>query len=166
MREDSPGSLSGITLVSACLLGMPTVYDGRSHPQPGLIRLAARGLILPICPEIAGGLDTPRPTAEIVGGSGEDVLDGRARVLTVLGEDVTEVYMRGAELALALARRYGVTVAILREGSPSCGSERIYDGTHSRRLMPGQGVTTALLRRHGITVQSEENPDRLWSPSS
>jgi uncharacterized protein YbbK (DUF523 family) len=158
VREDSSDDLRGVFLVSACLLGMPTVYDGRSHPQPGLIRLAARGCIIPICPEIAGGLGTPRPTAEIVGGSGEDVLDGRARVLTVSGEDVTEAYVRGAERTWAVARQYNVTAAILRQRSPSCGSDRIYDGTHTGRLMPGQGVTAALLRRHGVTVCSERKP--------
>jgi uncharacterized protein YbbK (DUF523 family) len=92
---------------------------------------------VPICPEIAGGLDTPRPPTEIVGGSGEGAIDGRAHVLTVTGEDVTEARVRGAERAVAAAKRYNVTAAILRQRSPSCGSSRIYDGTHAGRPVPG-----------------------------
>jgi uncharacterized protein YbbK (DUF523 family) len=145
MTEDLLDDLKGILLVSTCLSGIATVYNGRSHPQPHPIRLAARGSVVPICPEIAGGLDTPRPPVEIVGRSGDDVLDGRAHVLTVSGEDATEVYVRGAERALAVAKRYNVTAAILRQRSPSCGSDRIYDGTPTGRLKPGQGVTAALL---------------------
>ena len=141
-------------LVSACLLGLPTAYDGRGHPQERLIELAARGQVVPICPEVAGGLPTPRPPAEIVGGDGEDVLDGRARVVTVDGADVTAAFRRGAEEALATARRHGITTAILRERSPSCGSGQIYDGSHSGHLIPGQGVTAALLRRNGVRVRS------------
>jgi uncharacterized protein YbbK (DUF523 family) len=149
-----------IYLVSACLLGITTTYDGRSHPQGELIALAAQGRVAPVCPEVAGGLQVPRPPAEIVDGDGDDVLDGRARVVTVEGEDVTGAYLRGAERALAAARRYGITTAILKQRSPSCGVSRIYDGTHSGRLRAGQGVTAALLRRHGMTVWSEE--DRGW----
>ena len=146
-----------VYLVSACLLGMPVAYDGRGRLVSELLVLAARGCVVPVCPEVAGGLPVPRPTAEIVGGSGEDVLDGRARVVTVAGEDVTEAYLRGAECALAAARRYGVRAAILKQRSPSCGSACIYDGTHEGKLVEGQGVTAALLRRHGVEVRSEEN---------
>ncbi len=144
-------------LVSACLLGMPTAYDGQGRPVERLIERAARGEVVPICPEMAGGLPVPRPPAEIVGGSGEDVLDGQARVVTIDGQDVTEAYLRGAEAALAVARRLGIRKAILKAHSPSCGCRLIYDGTHSGRLIPGQGVTAALLRREGIEVVSEEN---------
>ena len=99
----------------------------------------------------------PRPPAEIVGGDGEDVLEGRARVITIDGQDVTEAYLRGAEVALAVARRLGIRKAILKSHSPSCGCRLIYDGTHSGRLVPGRGVTAALLRQEGIEVVSEEN---------
>lgn len=119
--------------------------------------LAARGEVVPICPEVAGGLTIPRPTAEIVGGDGGDVLDGCARVVTVAGDDVTDAFIRGAECALEVAQRLGISVAILRQRSPSCGSACIYDGTHSGMLRGGQGVTTALLRRHGVEVLSEGN---------
>lgn len=150
-----PGE-NGVILVSACLLGLPTAYDGRGHPVPELIRLAARGRVIPVCPEMAGGLPLPRPPAEIVGGDGGDVLDGRARVVTIDGQDVTEMFVRGAERALALARRYGVRLAVMKARSPSCGPAGIYDGTHSGHLVPGEGVTVALLRRAGVTVISEE----------
>jgi uncharacterized protein YbbK (DUF523 family) len=123
--------------------------------------MAARGQAVPICPEVAGGLTTPRPAAEIVGGDGNDVLNGQARVMTVTGEDVTEAFLRGAEHALAVVRRYGITTAILKQRSPSCGSVHIYDGTHSGRLRTGPGVTAALLRRHGVIVQSEEHLGHL-----
>ena len=148
-------------LVSACLLGIPTAYDGGARLRAELLALAARGQVVPVCPEAAGGLPTPRPPAEIVGGDGDDVLEGRARVMTVAGEDVTEAYLRGAECALKAAQRHGITTAILKQGSPSCGSARIYDGTHSGRLKVGHGVTAALLRRRGVIVRSEEERSRI-----
>jgi uncharacterized protein YbbK (DUF523 family) len=114
-----------------------------------------RGEVLPVCPEQLGGLPTPRPPAEIVGGSGEDVLDGQARVITRDGQDVTDNYLRGALEVLRLAQLAGVDEAILKERSPSCASTEIYDGTFSGTLRPGCGVTTALLRRHGIRVVSD-----------
>ncbi|MBC7225789.1 MAG: DUF523 domain-containing protein [Thermoflexales bacterium] len=149
---------NGVVLVSACLLGLPTSYDGRGHLVAELVRLAALGRVVPVCPEVAGGLPVPRPPAEIVGGSGGDVLDGRARVLTAAGEDVTEAYLRGAEVALALVRRYGIRLAVMKARSPSCSPSGIYDGTHTHRLIPGEGVTAALLRREGVRVVSEELP--------
>jgi len=140
---------------------MPTAYDGQGRPVAKLLALAAQGWVVTICPEIAGGLPIPRPPAEIVGGDGDDVLDGRARVVTVAGEDVTEAYLRGAECTLAAARRHGITTAILKQRSPSCGSTCIYDGTHSGRLRAGAGVTAALLRQNGVTVWPEDDLDRI-----
>ena len=150
-----------VYLVSACLLGFPTAYDGDARPWAELIALAARVWVVPICPEVAGGLPVPRPPAEIVGGDGDDVLEGRARVVMVTGEDVTEAYLRGAECALEAARRHTITTAILKQRSPSCGSTCIYDGTHSGRLRAGQGVTAALLRRHGVAVWSDSYVSRI-----
>lgn len=151
-----------VYLVSACLLGIPTAYDGEAHLYRELRvlvarALSARGYVVPVCPEMAGGLETPRPPAEIVGGDGNDVLDGRARVLTIAGKDVTAAYLDGAEYALEVAQRCGVTAAILKQRSPSCGSDYIYDGTYTGQLRAGPGVTTALLRRHGVIVWSEED---------
>jgi len=146
----------GLILVSACLLGIPCRYDGGSSPVPQLQKLATLGRAVPICPEVAGGLPTPRPPAEIVGGDGEDVLDGRARVVRIDGEDVTEAFLRGAEAALSLARRLGVKKAVLKSLSPSCGSDLIHDGTFSGGLREGVGVTAALLKRAGIEVEEEQ----------
>jgi uncharacterized protein YbbK (DUF523 family) len=110
--------------------------------------------LIPVCPEESGGLSTPRPPAEIVGGDGDAVLDGKAKVMTADGTDVTEAYLRGAHHALEMAQSHGATHVILKARSPSCGCDTIYDGTFSGTLTSGDGVTTALLKRHGITVTS------------
>ena len=144
-------------LVSTCLLGICTRYDGGCCPVPRLIQLAARGLAVPVCPEVAGGLPIPRPPAEILGGDGQAVLDGQARVLTIDGYDVTEAFLAGARQTLEMAQRLGIRQAVLKDDSPSCGCRRIYDGTFSDHLVSGQGVTAALLQRNGITVLSEED---------
>jgi len=144
-------------LVSACLLGLSCRYDGGSCPVPALQRLAALGQAIPICPEVAGGLPIPRPPAEIQGGDGGDVLDGRGRVVSEDGTDVSSAFIAGARAALNLARRCGVARAVLKARSPSCGVGLIYDGTFSGRLASGDGVTAALLRREGITVSTEED---------
>jgi uncharacterized protein YbbK (DUF523 family) len=148
-------------LVSACLLGIRTRYDGGCCPVYQLIQLAARGLAVPVCPEVAGGLPVPRPPAEIVGGDGQAVLDGQARVLTIDGEDVTEAFLSGARQALETAQCLGIRQAVLKEDSPSCGLGRIYDGTFSDRMVSGQGVAAALLQRNGITVLSEEDLEEI-----
>ena len=144
-------------LVSACLAGLPVRYDGTGNRDDVVGRLAAEGRAVLVCPEVEGGLGTPRPAAEIVGGDGADVLAGRAKVLTRDGVDVTDAYVRGARKALTAAQEAGAAVAILKARSPSCGLGRIYDGTHSGTLRPGDGVTAALLRAHGIDVLTEED---------
>jgi uncharacterized protein YbbK (DUF523 family) len=154
--------MSRTYLVSACLLGVPCAYDGQGRLAADLLSLAACGQVVPICPEVAGGLPIPRPTAEIVGGDGGDVLEGRARVVTVAGDDVTCAFLHGAERALAVAQQYGITTAILRQRSPSCGSACIYDGTHSGMLIPGQGVTAAFLRWHGVEVLAEADVSHIF----
>ncbi|WP_194789643.1 DUF523 domain-containing protein [Pseudomonas sp. UFMG81] len=143
-------------LVSACLLGQPVRYDGRASGHPDLLqRWQGEGRVVPLCPEVAGGLATPRPPAEIPGGQGGYVLDGQARVLTVAGEDVSEAFLAGARLALELVRRHGIRVAVLKSGSPSCGNRHTYDGSFTGVKVAGEGVTTALLRREGVQVFSE-----------
>ncbi len=144
-------------LVSACLLGEPLRYDGSGLrlADARLQRWWAEGRLLPFCPEVAGGLPVPRPPAEILGGGGEQVLDGLATVRSVAGDDVTDAFLRGARQALALCRAHDIEIAILTESSPSCGSRRIYDGSFSGGKIPGVGVTTALLRQHGIEVFSQ-----------
>ena len=140
-------------LVSACLLGCPCRYDGKSKPNDAVLALMEQHTLIPICPEQMGGLATPRVPAERRG-------DG---VFTETGGDVTAQYRRGAEEALRLAKLYGCTHAILKERSPSCGSGQIYDGSFSRTLMDGDGVTAQLLKENGITVLGESEVEGLWS---
>ena len=139
-------------LVSACLLGCPCRYDGKSKPNDAVLALMEHHTLIPICPEQMGGLATPRVPAERKDGG----------VFTERGGDVTEQYRRGAEEALRLARLYGCKYAILKERSPSCGSGQIYDGRFSRRLIEGDGGTAQLLKAHGITVLGESEVDKLW----
>lgn len=146
-------------LVSACLLGSRVRYDGgaKTSDDETLARWRAEGRLVPFCPEVQGGLPVPRPPAEIEGGAGgAAVLAGTARIRTPDGEDVTDAFLSGARQALAAARSAGARLAILKEGSPSCGSLRIYDGTFGGRTIPGQGVTAALLERSGIRVFGED----------
>lgn len=143
-------------LVSACLLGQPVRYDGRASGHPDILqRWQHEGRVVPLCPEVAGGLPTPRPPAEIPGGQGGAVLAGQVPVVTVAGEDVTAAFVQGAHLALALVQRHGIRIAVLKSGSPSCGNQWTYDGTFSATKVAGEGVTTALLRRAGVQVFSE-----------
>ncbi|MGI5486432.1 DUF523 domain-containing protein [Microtetraspora malaysiensis] len=147
-------------LVSACLLGRKVRYDGGAKTSEDELLAAwnAEGRLVPFCPEVAGGLPVPRPPAEIEGGAGgAAVLAGTARILTPDGDDVTEAFVEGARRALDAARAVGARVAILKEGSPSCGSLRVYDGTFAGRMTPGQGVTTALLEQNGIRVFNEDD---------
>ena len=144
-------------LVSRCLLGHPVRYDGGAHgPFALLERWQAEGRVVALCPEVAGGLPTPRPPAEIAGGQGGGVLDGRLPVLTVDGEDVSAAFVAGAEQALALVRQHGIRLALLKARSPSCGNRENYDGSFSGVKVAGEGVTAAALRRAGVQVFSEE----------
>lgn len=142
--------------VSECLNGVPCRYDGKSKPDERVRELVKKGAVC-ICPEVLGGLETPRSPAEIQGGDGYDVLDGRARVVTKDGRDVTEAYIAGAERALEICRKNGVTEAVLKAKSPSCGSGAIYDGSFTGRLKAGFGVAAALLERNGIAVRDEQH---------
>lgn len=151
-------------LISACLLGRPVRYDGKGKPlnDPLIERWKAEDRLVGYCPEQAGGLPTPRPPAEIEDGmNGEDVLAGRARVLEVTGGDVTAEFIEGGKKAVAFAREHGCDVALLIDGSPSCGSGFIYDGSFSGTRHPGFGVTAALMRRAGIEVFSDRELERL-----
>ncbi|MFQ5856221.1 MAG: DUF523 domain-containing protein [Anaerolineae bacterium] len=145
-----------LLLVSACLVGIPCQYDGGSCPHDQLQALAVQGDVLSLCPEVVGGLPTPRPPAEIQGGDGDDVLEGRAGVVNIEGKDVTVEFLAGARKALRIAQRWDIKEAILKARSPSCGVGQIYDGSFSGRLVEGDGVTAALLKREGIIVKSEE----------
>ncbi|WP_257210902.1 DUF523 domain-containing protein [Actinomyces ruminis] len=153
MNLSSP---DGPLLVSACLAGFRCRYDGSAKPNRDVAGLAAEGLALPLCAELMGGLPIPRSPAEIVGGDGEDVLDGHAHVITRDGEDVTDAFVRGANAAAAVAAQMGCPAAVLQERSPACGVRTIYDGTHTGKLKQGCGVLAAALRRRGIAVVATE----------
>jgi len=147
--------MSQKVLVSRCLLGHRVRYDGgASGPYGQLARWQDEGRIIALCPEVAGGLPTPRAPAEIPGGQGLDVLNGKAPVMTSEGEDVTAAFMDGAQQALALVNRHGIRVAILKANSPSCGNVQTYDGSFSGVKVEGQGVTAALLAGAGVEVVS------------
>lgn len=140
--------------MSACLAGVPCRYDARSKTSDEVAELVQGDAAAVVCPEMAGDLSVPRRPAEIVGGDGDDVLDGRARVVDDHGRDVTAAFLAGAEQALEQAQRVGARTAVLTDRSPSCGSREIYDGTFAGARRPGIGVTAALLVRHGIEVRS------------
>jgi uncharacterized protein YbbK (DUF523 family) len=143
-------------LVSRCLLGHRVRYDGgASGPFDQLQRWIDEGRVVPLCPEVAGGLPTPRAAAEIPGGQGGDVLDGQAVVITTEGEDVSAQFLSGAYQALELVQQHDIRIAVLKANSPSCGNLLTYDGTFSGVKVTGEGVTAALLRRHGVRVFSE-----------
>ena len=140
--EDRPA-----LLVSACLLGTRCNHEAGHSRRAAVEELAGTHRLVPICPEVCGGLSTPRPAAERVGG----------RVLNVEGEDVTAAYERGARAAVELAVAVGARRAILKARSPSCGAHEIYDGSFARTLHAGEGVTAEALRRAGVEVLSEED---------
>jgi uncharacterized protein YbbK (DUF523 family) len=142
MPDDRP-----VLLVSACLLGTACNHEGRHSQRAQVEALAERFRLVPICPEVVGGLPTPRPAAEI----------RDERVVTAAGEDVTQEYERGAQAAVELAMTLGATRAVLKARSPSCGAHAVYDGTFTRTLRDGAGITAAALRAAGIEVVSEED---------
>jgi uncharacterized protein YbbK (DUF523 family) len=144
-------------LVSACLAGERCRYDGKEKRCAAIAEFVERGEAVPFCPEVAGGLSTPRPPAEIQGGDGRDVLAGRARVVNREGRDVTAAYVAGARAGVELARRLGVRRAILKEHSPACGVKAVYDGSFQGRLRPGCGVLAAALAQAGIELCSEDD---------
>jgi len=134
-------------LCSACLLGIKCRYDGKDCRNEKVVELLKIELLIPVCPEQLGGLPTPREPAEIVGG----------KVLTKSGRDVTENFIRGARETLKIVKLLGVKEAVLKQGSPSCGCGRIYNGTFSGKTVEGDGITAALLKKHGIKVITEED---------
>jgi uncharacterized protein YbbK (DUF523 family) len=144
-------------LVSACLLGEKVRYHGGDALATSAIldRWRAEGRLVPVCPETAAGLPVPRPPAEIAGGDGHAVLDRQAIVSYSTGLDVTADFLRGAHAALEAAASEGARLAVLKDGSPSCASSYIFDGTFRGQRDRGEGVTAAMLSRAGIRVFNE-----------
>lgn len=134
-------------LISACLLGFACRYDGKSKPHPKAVKLSETEELYPFCPECMGGLPTPRPPAEIQGD----------RVVNAEKVDVTAQYRKGAEEALRLCKTLGITKAILKAKSPSCGKGAVYDGSFSKTLREGNGITADLLIANGIEVLTEND---------
>ncbi|HRY13089.1 MAG TPA: DUF523 domain-containing protein [Syntrophomonadaceae bacterium] len=144
-------------LVSACLCGVNCKYNGGNNLHPYFVELLVMGEVIPVCPEQLGGLTTPRSACEISGGTGLDVIEGVALVINRNGMNVTKNFVRGAEEALSIAIRADVDGAILKRGSPSCGTGTIHDGTFTHKMIAGDGVTTAMLKQHGFQVWNEED---------
>lgn len=140
-------------LISACLLGFECKYCGGSNKltERQLAALRERFRLIPVCPETAGGLPTPRDPSERLGD----------RVVSNQGRDVTAQYQKGAETALWLARRYDCKAALLKEKSPSCGSGQIYDGSFTGKLIPGDGVAAEELKKEGLIVFGESDTELL-----
>ncbi len=139
-------------LVSACLLGVNCNFEAKNWLNPKLLEEFQKGNMFPVCPEVQGGLSVPRVPAEIQGGTGPDVLEGKAKVVNMNGQDVTEQFLKGANQALQIAKAIGAKEALLTERSPSCGCGLIFDGSFKDRFIAGDGVTAALLKKNGIKV--------------
>ena len=148
-------------LVSACLLGELVRYDGKTKENEKIKQLVKTHELISFCPEVSGGLPVPRQASELQG-SAISILQGDSGgVFTKDGTDFTKAFLQGAEKALALCKQHDIKVAILKERSPSCGANLVYDGTHQGRAIPGQGITAALLKQHGIQVYTEDNFEEL-----
>lgn len=135
-------------LVSACLAGVKCRYDGESNKNQSIVDLVKSGRAIAVCPELLGGLDTPRDFCE---------LNSSDRVITYKGEDITDFYTRGAYKTLEIAKIVNAEIAILQQRSPSCGCGKIYDGSFSRKLINGDGCTAKLLKENGVIVCNDEN---------
>lgn len=144
-------------LISACLLGINCKYNGGNNLTPKLLELLKEHTLIPVCPEQLGGLTTPRKPSEIKQGDGSMVLAGKAEVKNNEGVVLTELFIKGAQETLKLAKLYQCTAAILKARSPSCGSGKIYDGTFSGAVKEGSGVAAQLLMDNGIIVMTEED---------
>jgi uncharacterized protein YbbK (DUF523 family) len=144
-------------IVSACLVGINCNYKSENKLNPKIYEDFEKGGLFPVCPEVFGGQPIPRPPAEIRNGTGLDVLEGKAKVINPDGSNVTSYFVKGAFEVLKIAKTIGAKEAILKARSPSCGCGKTYDGTFSGILIKGDGVTTALLKKNGIKVYTEEN---------
>ena len=139
-------------LVSACLVGQKCKYNGKENKVKEIKKLLRKGEAIPVCPELMGGLQTPREPAEMISCEGNKYY----KIKTASGKDVTEEFIIGAGKALKLAKENGIKMAILKSRSPSCGCGLVYDGTFSHKLIEGDGVTAKILKINGIKVITEE----------
>ncbi len=144
-------------LVSACLCGIDTRYNGGNNKNEKVMEFLKKDNVQLVCPEQLGGLTTPRASCEILNGTGANVLDGKAKVYNSNGEDCTHQFIKGAEEVLKIAMALKADTAILKAKSPSCGCGKIYDGSFSGCVIDGNGITSELLKRNGIRVLTEED---------
>ncbi len=145
-------------LVSACLLGINCKYNNENNKNDILLNKLSQlnpEVIIPVCPEQLGGLPTPRTPVEIVSGTGLDVLDSRGIVRSETGIDVSEMFRKGAIEVLKIAKFTNCNCALLKDKSPSCGVNLVYDGTFNHQVKPGSGVCASLLKKNGIKIFSE-----------
>ena len=145
-------------LISSCLLGQYVRYDGKIKRcnNPLFDKIIKNCLIYPVCPEVDGGLSVPRPPSEIITGS------SNIKILNKYGDDVTSFFLKGAKKALDTALENDIKVALLKSKSPSCSNNYVYDGTFSKKLVIGEGISVSLLKKYGITVFNESQLDLLW----
>lgn len=151
-----------ILIVSACLCGVNCKYNGFNNYSKDIAFLAEKCLLIPVCPEQLGGMPTPRDPHEIVDGSGKEVLDGKAKVISKYNKDSTLFFRRGAEEVLKIAKMYNIKNAILKAKSPSCGLNLIYDGSFTGNKKEGNGVTSELLLQNGINVYTEDELYKVY----
>ncbi len=156
------GKIEGMRAVSACLVGINCRNNGTSRCVPGLIKELREGKVLPLCPELLGGLPTPRPATGILGGTGKDVWAGKAIVISRNGKDFTKQFVKGAKEFLRVIKELGIKEVVLKKTSPSCGVGKVWrmsrkDNKLSNKLVDGDGVLTALLKKNGIIVKSERD---------
>ncbi|MBW6458735.1 MAG: DUF523 domain-containing protein [FCB group bacterium] len=146
-------------VISACLMGLPTRYDGKDNALPDAVirTLSEHFMLIPVCPEQLGGLSTPRFTAEIC---------KNGRVLDISGEDVSALFQNGAEYARRIAQITGSRFACMKSNSPSCGNHRVYDGTFSYILVPGKGIAVKEFEKYDIKVYNETEIDMLIGEQS
>ncbi len=144
-------------LISACLCGINCKYNGENNLNPYYWELLRQGDFIPVCPEQLGGLPTPRSACEVVDGTGDDVINGQAQIMTSDGRDLTDLFLKGAQETLNIAIQNGVDGAILQSRSPSCGHGKIYDGSFTGNLIDGDGVTAALLKKNGIKIWNDQD---------
>ncbi len=145
-------------LISACLLGENVRYNAEVFLLENEIlkNWIKEQRVVSFCPEVSGGLSIPRLPAEIVNSTAKEVLYGKGKVINSIGEDISDNFVKGAKLALEIIKKNNIKVAILKESSPSCGSNLVYDGTFSKIKKRGKGVTTTLLEENGIKVYNEK----------
>ncbi|EGT3615201.1 DUF523 domain-containing protein [Clostridium perfringens] len=144
-------------LVSGCLCGVNCKYDGGNNLNENILKLLKEGKVVMVCPEQLGGMKTPRIPSEIVGGTGKDVLDGKAKVFGKDGSDVTEEFVKGAYETLNIAKNINAEYVILKAKSPSCGLGVIYSGKFNGEKKLGNGVTCELLLQNGFKVKTEND---------